>query len=60
VLATTEKDLVRVQNDPALRSYAPRLLAVPVTLRFDEGPAISHLLGEALARARRSDSPALT
>jgi tetraacyldisaccharide 4'-kinase len=57
VLATTEKDLVRVQNDPALRSYAPRLLAVPVTLRFDDTAALLHLLGVALARARRSDSP---
>ena len=30
VLATTEKDAVRVQNDPALRAYSPGLVPVPV------------------------------
>jgi tetraacyldisaccharide 4'-kinase len=60
VLATTEKDLVRVHNDSSLRSYASRLLAVPVTLRFRDEAGFRNLLGEALARAHRSGTSALT
>jgi tetraacyldisaccharide 4'-kinase len=54
VLATTEKDAARVQNDPALRAYSPRLLPVPVTLRLDDEAGFGKLLRDALSRARSS------
>ena len=54
VLATTEKDAARVQNDPALRAYAPRLLPVPVSLRLDDETGFRNLLRDALSRARSS------
>jgi tetraacyldisaccharide 4'-kinase len=52
VLVTTEKDAVRVQNDPVLRAYARRLLAVPVTLRLDDEAGLRDRLRDALSRAR--------
>lgn len=57
VLVTTEKDLARVESDPALRSYAARLLPIPVTLRVENEAGLRSLLVEALASsARRSHS----
>jgi tetraacyldisaccharide 4'-kinase len=53
VLATTEKDFARVESDPALRSYALRLVPIPVTLRIDNEGGLRRLLVDALARARR-------
>ena len=52
VLATTEKDATRVQNDPALRAYARHLLAVPVALRLDDEAGLRDLLRDALSGAR--------
>jgi tetraacyldisaccharide 4'-kinase len=47
IAVTTEKDHVRL---PA--AYAQRATALPVALRFDDEPALTRLLAEALARRR--------
>jgi tetraacyldisaccharide 4'-kinase len=43
-LVTTEKDLARLQGDPALAALARRATALPVTLAFDDADSIGRLL----------------
>jgi tetraacyldisaccharide 4'-kinase len=51
LVATTEKDAARIgPNAPA--ALATRWLVVPVTLVFDDAPALSALLAQALSAAR--------
>jgi tetraacyldisaccharide 4'-kinase len=43
-LVTTEKDLARMQGDPALAALARRATALPVALSFDDAGSIGRLL----------------
>jgi tetraacyldisaccharide 4'-kinase len=54
VLVTTEKDLARLEGDPAMAEFAARVRALPVTLAFDEEAAFRMLLLERMAAARRA------
>ena len=51
-LITTEKDLVRMRDDPALAELASVAKALPVTLEFMDPAAIGQRLADALAKAR--------
>jgi tetraacyldisaccharide 4'-kinase len=52
-LVTTEKDLARLEGDPALASFVAQIVAFPVTLRIAEEGAFSNFLQERLRRARQ-------
>lgn len=52
-LVTTEKDLARLEGDPALASSLARIVAFPVTLRIAEEGAFNDFLQERLRRARQ-------
>lgn len=52
VLVTTEKDMARIQGDPALAELAARACALPVTLAFEDAPAFMKLVGPKIAAAR--------
>jgi tetraacyldisaccharide 4'-kinase len=39
-IVTTEKDLARLRGDPAAAELVERLVALPVTLKFREEPAV--------------------
>src|SRR5690606_33879708 len=49
-LVTTEKDLARMQGDPALAELAAQSKAVPVRLRFVDEEAVRRLLARALGK----------
>jgi tetraacyldisaccharide 4'-kinase len=51
-LATTEKDMVRMQGDPALAELSAAAKALPVELQFADREAVRRLLDRALKRAR--------
>jgi tetraacyldisaccharide 4'-kinase len=51
-LFTTEKDLARMQGDPALQELAANSLALPVRLQFVDEKAVRSLLERTLKRAR--------
>ena len=51
-LVTTEKDLVRMRDDPALAVLAATAKALPVTLEFMDSAAIGKRMADALAKAR--------
>jgi tetraacyldisaccharide 4'-kinase len=46
ILVTTEKDQVRIASE-----YAPEMVALPVSLRFDEPQTVMRLLSAAVSRA---------
>jgi tetraacyldisaccharide 4'-kinase len=50
LLATTEKDLVRLQGDAAVAELAARARALPVTLTLDDEAAFARLLREKIRR----------
>jgi tetraacyldisaccharide 4'-kinase len=52
VLVTTEKDLARLHGEPAMARFAERVLALPVTLVFEDEAAFKALLFERIAAAR--------
>jgi tetraacyldisaccharide 4'-kinase len=43
-LVTTEKDLARLQGDPALAALARRAVALPIAVSFDDADSIGRLL----------------
>lgn len=49
-LLTTEKDLARLQDDPAAANLAARALALPVTMRIGEPDAFERLVLAAIKR----------
>jgi tetraacyldisaccharide 4'-kinase len=51
-LLTTEKDLARLQGDPAAVDLAERSQVLPVTLRFRDVPAVEAMLHDVI-RSRR-------
>jgi tetraacyldisaccharide 4'-kinase len=51
---TTEKDLVRLGETPALMKLATKAKALPVAMIFDDEKAVKALLRDALAAARAS------
>ncbi|GAA3841671.1 tetraacyldisaccharide 4'-kinase [[Pseudomonas] carboxydohydrogena] len=53
-LVTTEKDLARLEGDPALAAYAARIVPFPVTLRIEDEGALEDFLKERLRRARQA------
>mgnify|MGYP001105564835 FL=1 len=52
-LATTEKDLARLQDVNVPAAGADAIVPFPVTLAFDDGPALRQRLAERLRTARR-------
>ncbi|MEX2128300.1 MAG: tetraacyldisaccharide 4'-kinase [Xanthobacteraceae bacterium] len=52
VLLTTEKDLARMQGDPAQLELAAAARTLPVRLEFSDDVAVRRLLEAALAKAR--------
>jgi tetraacyldisaccharide 4'-kinase len=52
ILATTEKDMVRMLRDPATGELAARAKPLPVTLRFDDEAGLLGLLRARIARRR--------
>lgn len=52
LLVTTEKDLARMQGDPALNELAKNARALPVRIEFENERTIRSLLKRALANAR--------
>jgi len=51
---TTEKDLARLQGDPALASDIASIIPFPVTLRIEDEDALEDFLKERLRRARQA------
>ena len=51
-LVTTEKDLVRMQGDPALAELAASFHVLPVRLQFEDEDAVRDLLKRTLVKAR--------
>jgi len=53
-LVTTEKDLARIEGNPALAAHNARIVPFPVTLRIDDEGALADFLKERLRRARQA------
>lgn len=53
-LVTTEKDLARLEGDPALVSHVAQIVPFPVTLRIDDEGALDDFLKERLRRAQQA------
>ncbi len=53
-LVTTEKDLARLRSDSNLAAYAREVIALPVTLRFDDDAKLRGLLSDWLRKAWES------
>jgi len=55
VLATTEKDMARIQGDPALAELAAQATTLPVRLEFEDVEGVRRLLERTLRWARTQD-----
>ncbi len=53
-LVTTEKDLARLEGDPALSAHVAQIVPFPVTLRIEDEGALEDFLKDRLRRARQS------
>ncbi len=53
-LVTTEKDLARLEGDPALAAHVAQIVPFPVTLRIEDEGALEDFLKDRLRRARQS------
>jgi len=53
-LVTTEKDLARIEGDPALAAYAAQIVPFAVTLRVEDEGALLDFLKARMRRARQA------
>jgi len=51
-LVTTEKDLARLKSGASLPAWARDIVALPVTLEFDDAARLRKFLSERLFKAR--------
>lgn len=54
ILVTTEKDLARIEGDPALAAYVAQIVPFPVKLRIEDEGVLEDFLKDRLRRARQS------